>query len=73
MYRVMDWICSTKKRGLKLTPVGEWDGIDKDYLFVIAGESDADWANDPETRLSVGGGSVSLNGAIVSDCVTLVQ
>jgi len=62
----MDWICSTKKRGLKLAPEGEWDGIDKDYVFVITGESDADWTNDPETRLSVGGGSVSLNGAIIS-------
>lgn len=69
MYRAMQYCISTKNRGLVLKPNREWDG-NKDFKFVIKGRSDANYATDPETRKSVTGFTVFLEGApVVMKCV----
>ena len=65
MHRVMQYCRDTKDQGLTLRPNGVWDGS-RDYKFIISGRSDSDYATDPETRKSVTGTRVSVNGAPVS-------
>ena len=65
MHRVMQYCRDTKEQGLTLWPNGVWDGS-RDYKFIISGRSDSDYATDPETRKSVTGTRVSVNGAPVS-------
>ena len=55
----------TPERGLVLNPVGEWDGKDRNFLLVIRGRCDSEYAKDP-TRKSVGGHVVRLNEAPVA-------
>ena len=62
MLRCMKHCVDTAKRGLILKPNMKWDGS-KDFEFEITGESDSDFAKDPETRRSVSGWSAKLNGA----------
>ena len=65
----MDDMChhvvATKDRGVIIAPdnPGSWNGT-RDYLFIISGESDADWAKDP-TRKSINSGCTFLNGAMI--------
>ena len=76
MYRVMKYCVATSERGLLLKPNKIWDG-NPDFEFEIEGESDSDFAKDPETRRSVGGHATFLCGAPVStkskmqNCVTM--
>ena len=65
MLRVLEYCVGTPERGLVLAPKGEWDGKDKSYKFVISGRCDAEHAKCHETRRSVGGHVVYLNGAPV--------
>ncbi len=65
MHRIMQYCRDTSNRGLVLKPDSKWNG-DKDFKFCISGASDSDYATDPETRRSVSGTRVSLNGAPVS-------
>ena len=65
MHRIMQYFKDTKDQGLKLQPNGVWDGS-RDYKFIISGRSDLDYATDPETRESVTGTRVSVNGTPVS-------
>ena len=46
-----------------MKPKGQWNGRDRDFLFEINGNSDSDFAKCPETRRSVSGWAVFLNGA----------
>jgi len=62
MHRVMEHCVGTPNRGVTLRPVGSWDGS-KDFKFIISGRSDSDYAKDPDTRRSVTGTRVSVNGA----------
>ena len=77
MMRVMDYCVSTREYGLVLKPFGKWNGKVDCEKFVITGVSDSDYAKDIETRRSVSGYSVFLNGAPVvmkskmQDSVTL--
>lgn len=77
MKDVMEFCLSTKEKGIVLHPVGQWDGKDRSYPFVIHGLSDAEYAGDADTRRSVSGYSTFLEGAPVSakskmqGCVTL--
>jgi hypothetical protein len=63
--RLMEYLVFTKERGLYLQPNTQWDG-DPEFEFTICGKSDSDYAKDPDTRRSVSGGIVYLNGAPVS-------
>ena len=62
MHRIMQYCRDTPNRGTTLRPNAVWDGS-RDFLFVIGGRSDSDYAKDPETRKSVSGIRVSLNEA----------
>ena len=63
MHRTMEYCVGTPLRGLTLRPDTEWDGT-KDFKFRISGRSDSDYAKDPETRRSVSGTRVSVNGSV---------
>lgn len=62
MLRVMKYCVETPNRGLTLKPEGKWDGS-RDFLFTISGRSDSDYAKCEDTRKSVSGYRVLLNGA----------
>ena len=65
MHRIMQYCRDTPNEGLILKPNATWDGS-SDFEFEITGRSDSNYATDPETRRSVSGTRVSLNGAPVS-------
>ena len=65
MHHVMAYCVRTKERGMTLRPNCKWDG-NKEFLFTVGGRSDSDYATNPETRKSVSGCRVSLNGAVVA-------
>ena len=56
----------TPERGWYLRPSRVWDGIDKDFEFIIRGVSDSDYAKCPVTRRSVSGYATFLEDAPVS-------
>lgn len=76
MHRAMKYCLGTPKRGLLLKPNATWNGK-PDFEFEIQGYSDSDYAKDLETRRSISGYAVFMNGAPVSmkskmqSCVTL--
>jgi hypothetical protein len=61
--RLMDYCWGTKNRGLIIKQSGKWTGKVDGRKFVIKGMSDSDYAKDLDTRRSVSGYSVFLNGA----------
>ena len=65
MHKAMSYCTRTPNRGWTLSPVGKWDGKDKNFNFKVSGRSDSDYATDPETRKSVTGTRVSVNDAPV--------
>ena len=62
MKTVMNYVINTPNRGLLLKPDKKWDGT-KNFEFEILGRSDSDHGKCPDTRRSVSGYSVFLNGA----------
>ena len=64
MLRLMKYVSDTKERGLVLNPTRLWDGT-KDHEFIISGQSDSDYAKDTQTRKSISGYRVLLEGAPV--------
>ena len=64
MLRVMSYCVATEHRGLQLKPKRQWDG-NPDFEFIVAGQSDSDYAKDTDTRKSVSGSSVFLEGSPV--------
>ncbi len=52
------------ERGLTLNPTRKWDGS-KDHEFIINSQSDSDYAKDIQTRKSISGYFVHLEGAPV--------
>ncbi len=65
MLRLMKYIDDTRDRGLVLTnSTQKWDGS-KDHEFIISGRSDSDYAKDTQTRKSISGYRVLLEGAPV--------
>ena len=65
MHRMMRHCVDTKDEGLVLKPNCSWNG-EKDFKFTVSGRSDSNYATCPDTRRSVTGTRVSLNGAPVS-------
>ena len=63
--RLMDYLVHTKNKGFILQPNTQWNG-DPEFEFTICGKSDSDYAKDLDSRKSVSGGVVYLNGAAVS-------
>jgi hypothetical protein len=64
MKRVMKYCCATPDQGLTLFPDQKWNG-NREFQFTITGWSDSEYARDEESRRSVNGWSVFLNGAPV--------
>ena len=67
MHRVMKHMLDTRERGKLIKPNQQWDGKDKNFMFVIEGESDSDHAKDPLTRRSVSGWRTTLCGAPMTE------
>ena len=65
LLQVMAYYSGTANRGLILKPKGNWDGEDRDYKFEVQGRSDSNYAMDPDTRKSVTGCQVLLEGTPV--------
>jgi hypothetical protein len=76
MYRAMKYCVGTPNRGFLLKPTMKWDG-NPNFEFKIKGQSDSDFAKDPERHRSASGYSTFLCGASVTTksrmqgCVTL--
>ncbi len=65
MLRLMKYVDNTRDRGLVLTnPMQKWDGS-KDHEFIISRRSDSNYAKDMQTRKSISGYRVLLEGAPV--------
>jgi hypothetical protein len=64
MFCMMKHFCDTKERGLTLNPTQKWDGS-KNHEFVISGRSNSDYAKETQTRKSISGYVVYLEGAPV--------
>jgi hypothetical protein len=64
MLRLMKYVDDTSDRGLVLNPTRKWDG-NKEHKFIISGRSDSDYAKDMQTRKSISGYRVLLEGAPV--------
>jgi hypothetical protein len=64
MHRVMGYCVATMARGLLLKPNRKWNG-DPNFEFIITGYSDSDYAKDTDTRKSVSGNAVFLEGSPV--------
>jgi len=65
MLRMMKYVDDTSDRGLVLNPTRKWDG-NKEHNFIICGRSDSDYAKDTQTRKSISGYRVLLEGAPVT-------
>jgi hypothetical protein len=77
MHKAMLYVKQTASFGNFIKPDAVWDGINRDYAFILLGRSDSEYASDPDTRHSVSGGTVFLNSAVIcafsrmQKCVTL--
>jgi hypothetical protein len=66
MKKVMNFCVCYKDNGWTLKPTGIWKEIDEENEVNIIGVSDSDYSKDIETRRSVTGYIVFLNGAPVA-------
>ncbi len=64
MLRLMKYLDDTRDRGLVLNPMQKWDES-KDHEFIISRRSDSNYAKDTQTRKSIFGYRVLLEGAPV--------
>ena len=64
MLRLMKYCTGTPERGWTLKPNRKWDGSPK-HKFIISGLSDSDYAKDVDTRRSVTGTAVFLEGSCI--------
>jgi hypothetical protein len=64
MLRVMKYCVNTKTRGWYLRPMRKWDGRSPIKLRIY-GKSDANMSSDPESRKSISGTTVYLEGTPV--------
>jgi hypothetical protein len=66
MKRVMKYCVDHPERGWMLKPLRTWNGKDKDFEFIISGKSDSNYATCSETRKSVTGFIVMLEGTVIA-------
>jgi hypothetical protein len=66
MHRVMKYLVAMKDKGLYIQPNQKWNGIDKDFEFIIEGKADADYAKSHD-RKNVSGWCTTLCGAPVTE------
>ena len=66
MVHTMEFCMTTPERGLVLKPHGDCDRINTDYEFEVALKMDSHDAKCPDTRRSITGSVVYLNGAPVA-------
>ena len=66
MLQVMKYCIDTRNKGWHLQPERTWDGADKDFKFKIAGKVDSNFAMCEETRRSITGYYVTMEGSVVS-------
>ena len=64
--QLVNYAWQIPKRGWCLKPTRTWDGIDKSFKFRICGKSDSSYATCVDTRKSVTGYVVYLEGAPVA-------
>ena len=64
MLQTMNYILHTRNRGLHLNPIMEMSNARKEK-FIVKGRCDSNYATNEETRKSVSGIEVTLNGAPV--------
>jgi hypothetical protein len=62
MLQVMKYCVTSSNHGLQLKPNWKWDG-NPNFEFIITGRSYSDYAKDTDTRCSVSGSAVFLEGA----------
>jgi len=53
MLTTMKYVVSTPNRGIVLNPTGTWNGKDKDFVWIIKGRCDSNYATNPDDRKSV--------------------
>ena len=66
MHRILKYCADTPKRGWILEPNRKWDGKDLEFEFEVCGKSDSNFATCKETRRSVTGYVVYLEGALIA-------
>ena len=66
MLRIMKYCLDTKDRGWIIKPERAWNGIDKNLEVEIDGDADSNYATCKETRRSITGLIVYLEGAIIA-------
>jgi hypothetical protein len=64
MLRFMKYVDDTRDRGLVPNPMQKWDGS-INHEFIISRRSDSDYAKNTQTRKSISGYMVLLEGAPV--------
>ena len=64
--RVMKYCVNARNKGWYLQPERTWYGKDKTFEFKIAGKADSNFATCEETRRSVTGYFVTVEGAVVT-------
>ena len=62
---IIDYCVPTPKRGLVLKPHSDWDGISTDYEFEVTVKTDSNYAKCLDTRRSMTGSVVYMNGVPV--------
>ena len=63
--RIVQYLIGTPNRGTTIKPTKLYDGT-IDFGIDILGRSDSDYSKNPETRKSVSGWSVFMNGGLVT-------
>ena len=64
LYRLIKFVLDTDRKALKIEPT-DWDFTSGDLIWILTAYSDSDWAKGTETRHSVTGYIIYLNGCAV--------
>jgi hypothetical protein len=67
MHRVMKFMHDTRTKGLFIKPTCHWDGVDKNFKFVIKGQADSDWAKAHDRKNVSGWRYLSTAPTVLND------